>query len=668
MFSKSCLVTFFVSVFLSVLFTFPLSESAHAENGTMMQYFHWYLDDDGSLWNKVTCNAEEIANAGFTALWLPPAYKGDSGSSDIGYGVYDMYDLGKYDQQGSIRTKYGTEEEYLFAIDQAHINNIDIYGDVVFNHRAGADHTEDVLAVKVQSWDRNQEVGDNVWIKAYTHFTFDGRGDERSAFDWRWYHFDGTDYDANNPGDTSSIYKFRGDGKAWDVPVDSENGNYDYLMFADIDFEHPEVINELNTWGDWYVDYTGVDGFRLDAIKHIKYDFFNGWLDYMRRDGDELFTVGEFWSYEISKLHDYITQTGGRMSLFDAPLHNNFYNASNSGGSYDMARIMDNTLMKDQPALAVTLVDNHDTQPCQALESPVQGWFKPLAYAFILLREEGYPNVFYADYYGTDLYQCSDTRSEQMASYRGEIDTMLSIRKRFAYGVQNSYLDHHDVIGWTREGTIEYPGGVAVVMTDGPGGDKNMSLGAVNSNKTYYDITGNRTELVSTDSFGYASFPVNGGSYSIWIPAPRAFNNPMHVDQYNNPQRIWSSQINGTQFCRELGYPVMESHVEVGGEVEMNYVEYVEYPLGSMSYQWRDRESGSSNDGYYPIFERITCSSGVSLLKPYPGGYTSDRPDAYDASINTDYYSSIDWDQITLSEPTSTDVLDQYDIYQGGYK
>ncbi|MFP1495627.1 hypothetical protein ACLB1Q_02310 [Escherichia coli] len=37
----------------------------------------------------------------------------------------------------------------------------------------------------------------------------------------------------------------------------------------------------------------------------------------------------------------------------------------------------------------MTLVANHDTQPLQALRAPVEPWFKPLAYALILLRENG---------------------------------------------------------------------------------------------------------------------------------------------------------------------------------------------------------------------------------------------------------------------------------------
>lgn len=45
-------------------------------NGTMMQYFEWNLPDNGSLWNQIADQADELADMGITALWLPPAYKG----------------------------------------------------------------------------------------------------------------------------------------------------------------------------------------------------------------------------------------------------------------------------------------------------------------------------------------------------------------------------------------------------------------------------------------------------------------------------------------------------------------------------------------------------------------------------------------------------------------
>src|SRR5215207_1498424 len=65
-----------------------------AQNGAMMQYFHWYNTQGDNLWLKVADQADELAAAGITALWLPPAYKGTSGD-DVGYGAYDLYDLGE---------------------------------------------------------------------------------------------------------------------------------------------------------------------------------------------------------------------------------------------------------------------------------------------------------------------------------------------------------------------------------------------------------------------------------------------------------------------------------------------------------------------------------------------------------------------------------------------
>ena len=49
-------------------------------------------------------------------------------------------------------------------------------------------------------------------------------------------------------------------------------------MFADLDMDSPYVVEELKRWGKWYLEETNVDGFRLDAIKHIRFDFFNEWL------------------------------------------------------------------------------------------------------------------------------------------------------------------------------------------------------------------------------------------------------------------------------------------------------------------------------------------------------------------------------------------------------
>ena len=73
-------------------------------------------------------------------------------------------------------------------------------------------------------------------------------------------------------------------------------------------------------------------------------------------------------------------KTEGCMSLFDVPLHYNFYRASISNGEYNMSQIFDGTIVGTNPEKAVTFVDNHDTELGQALESWILDWFKPLAY------------------------------------------------------------------------------------------------------------------------------------------------------------------------------------------------------------------------------------------------------------------------------------------------
>ena len=134
-------------------------------------------------------------------------------------------------------------------------------------------------------------------------------------------------------------------------------------MGADLDFANEEVVEECKKWGVWYQKTTRVDGFRLDAIKHIDTSFYKEWLKYIRQEtGKELFTVGEYWSTDVAQLHNYLQKVDGCMSLFDVPLHNNFYQAS-INSEFDMSRILDNTLVKENPGKAVTFVDNHDTQP-----------------------------------------------------------------------------------------------------------------------------------------------------------------------------------------------------------------------------------------------------------------------------------------------------------------
>ncbi|NET38962.1 MAG: alpha-amylase [Cyanothece sp. SIO1E1] len=481
-------------------------------NGTLMQCFHWYIPNDGKLWEDVKNKATDLAEAGFTAMWLPPAYKGQAGGYDVGYGVYDIFDLGEFDQKGSVRTKYGTRDEYLAAVKALQTSGIQVYADVVLNHKDGGDSTEKVKATPFDRYNRLAPKGGLEEVEIYSYFGFPKRAGKYSSMEWHWWHFDAVNYNNYRPGDHSTVYLL--EGKGFDDFVSLEKGNYDFLLGCDLDMNHDQVRGELMYWGRWMLDTTGVDGFRLDAIKHIPSWFFNQWLDHVRDYAKrELFCVGEYWTTDLETLHWYIGATEGRMALFDAPLQNNFHRASRSGHSYDMRTILDNTLMQQQPALAVTLVENHDTQPLQSLENVVESWFKPLAYAIILLRQEGYPCVFYGDYFGA--HYKDKGYDIWLDSHRWLIDKFLHARKHYAYGDQYTYFDHWDIIGWTRLGDQEHPQGMAVLMSNGPGGSKWMEVGKPNA--TFYDLTEHVREPVLTNAYGWGEFRCNGGSVSVWV-------------------------------------------------------------------------------------------------------------------------------------------------------
>ncbi|MBE9031426.1 alpha-amylase [filamentous cyanobacterium LEGE 11480] len=486
-------------------------------NGVMMQFFHWYVEPDGKLWNDLKSKSNDLAEIGITALWLPPAYKGLGGGYDVGYGVYDMYDLGEFDQKGSVRTKYGTKAEYLDAIAAVQASGIEVYADVVMNHMMGADHAEEAQAVPLNPHNRHETIGDMQTVKVWTHYTFPGRDGKYSDAEWHWWHFDAVDYNQHDQ-DKDAIYLF--EGKQFDNNVDLEKGVFDYLMGCDLDVEHPEVQTRLNRWGEWYVDTTNVDGFRFDAVKHVRAGFFPQWLQHCRKQsGKRLFAVGEYWSGDVEALHHFIDVTGGDVMLFDAPLHYNFADASKAGNGYDLRQIFDNSLVKQQPALAVTLVENHDSQPLQALESVVEPWFKPLAYALILLRRDGYPCIFYADYYGAHYRDQGNDGQEYeiwMDSHQRLIDIFLKVRQEYAYGDQYDYFDHANTIGWTRIGTEAKPGGMAVVLSNGDAGQKWMET--AQPAQTYIDLTEHITDSVTTNEHGWAEFPCAAGSVSVWVP------------------------------------------------------------------------------------------------------------------------------------------------------
>jgi glycosidase len=113
---------------LAGLMLLLLSPGLTAE--TVLQYFN-------TSWTEITRRMPEIAEAGYTSLWLPQPAKGSSGTYSVGYDPVDRFDLGDKNRSGTVATRYGTKAELLRLVETAHRFGVRIYFDNVMAHSAG---------------------------------------------------------------------------------------------------------------------------------------------------------------------------------------------------------------------------------------------------------------------------------------------------------------------------------------------------------------------------------------------------------------------------------------------------------------------------------------------------------------------------------------------------
>ena len=467
-------------------------------NQVMMQAFYWEMGqgkyaekypEENNLWQLLSKRAEELAEIGITSLWLPPANKGKAGTYDVGYGTYDLWDLGEFDQQGTVRTKYGTKEELEAAIKSLHQQGLNVYYDAVLNHRLGADTSEMV------------ELKSGELAEVWTKFKFPGRN-KYSDFQWDWHCFDGVDWNER----TMKAGKYLFVNKEWD-----QSYAEDYVMGADVDYQNPEVREEVKSWGKWIIENIGFDGFRLDASKHIGNDFISDFISYLQQESDKnLFFVGESWEENEDSLIDYLEQVGNQdLTVFDFALRSKFIKLRD--GNLDLrwlggAGLVNKAGYEDR---AVTFVDSHDTN--RDNEDKSMSKRKCQAYAYILTREHGIPCVFWKDYYVWGL--------------KDKLNKLIAARQKFAYGPgYETNTNDYNTYSYIREGSSEVPNsGLVMMITQSE--DEGVITKEINScqpNTTFYDYTGNISSEVRTDDHGVGKFKVQANAsqgWSIWVPS-----------------------------------------------------------------------------------------------------------------------------------------------------
>jgi alpha-amylase len=251
--------------------------------GVMLQAFYWDCpkveNREHQWWAYIKSKLPAITQAGFTALWLPPANKA-AGWKSMGYDPYDYYDLGEFDQKGGAPTWFGSKAELLDLIQSAHATGLQVYADLVFNHNSGGDAQE-----------LNPIDGQSRWTK------FDPKSGKFPR-DWRCFH--------------PSQYETWDGGTFGDMP--------------DLCHHTPLVYTELINCARWLLEEIGFDGFRYDMVKG-----YGGW---MVRSIQELralrgstsfkpYAVGECWDSERT-IDDWLDEANAwsdnPVGAFDFPL------------------------------------------------------------------------------------------------------------------------------------------------------------------------------------------------------------------------------------------------------------------------------------------------------------------------------------------------------------
>lgn len=259
-------------------------------------------------------------------------------------------------------------------------------------------------------------------------------------------------------------------------------------------------------------------------MQHISQSFIRDWILHARATADsEIFIVGEFWDSNAGKLTQWLDNLALPCSLFDAPLLYNFSRISTTPNA-DLRKVLDGSLVQARPDAAVLQVQNHDTQLGSTMETRVEAWFKPIAYALILLKDKGYPCVFWGDLYGT----CGP--HAEPPSCGGKVADLVLARTLYAYGQQDEYLEHASPVGFVRRGTADRPAGLACLVSNNGPSEMRMYVGTEHRGERWTDLLGWTEGEIVIDEDGWGLFRCPGVSLAVWVDSKAAGRERFPVD------------------------------------------------------------------------------------------------------------------------------------------
>ncbi|MCC5849687.1 MAG: hypothetical protein JJU29_16510 [Verrucomicrobia bacterium] len=447
-------------------------------------------------WRSLTQKMPELAEAGYTALWLPPPTKASGGLS-VGYDLWDPFDLGNKDQRGGVRTFYGTKAELQEMVKTAHRFGIRVYFDNIMNHRAfdvpgfnentpidiypGMRPEDFHLRVTedgfYRKWDNTRDWNDEWQV---LHLGLSDLIDiAHEAGMGGWNHNFGPTEGSHHPG--ISFVRHPDNPEYYDYAPNGDYvgfGNVTQEMLDDNPGAYTENVNAyLMRAVRWKMHTTRADGLRLDAVKHVPAMFFgalphedqflgytgNIQLAFTRTRGfdpgfnprESLFDINKprnsamIFGEHLGTPPAFEPYIDRGMRLKDAPLRDSLNGFL--GAPWGNLAGMDQPGFSGHPAFnqftGVSFPHSHDSDFASARE---------LQYAYYMTRE-GLPIVYTDGYFKAGTLQDSGGAFPRHANtnFLGQFNdprlpNLAYIREHFARGGQMPHWADNDVVAYSR--------------------------------------------------------------------------------------------------------------------------------------------------------------------------------------------------------------------------
>lgn len=189
--------------------------------------------------------------------------------------------------------------------------------------------------------------------------------------------------------------------------------NFDLSGLPDLNTENPEVKAYFYDNALWWIKETGVDGMRLDTVRHVPQEFWNEFTYVIKQTYPDFYFLGEVWKNSASLLEEY-HQTGID-GLTNYALYNGIENTFKLYGDANTLRIAINNESKfSNPEINGIFIDNHDVARLISRSSKNGQAYLEQALTFIMT----YPSIPII-YYGTEIAMTGkdDPNNRQMMDF-----------------------------------------------------------------------------------------------------------------------------------------------------------------------------------------------------------------------------------------------------------